>query len=566
MGDIEVSFDLGLILKWGKRLIFFGFLIAVLVFELSVTLNSPIAFGDEGFHVANARYMGTQIEYPLNTPLFGTELQQEKFSRPPLWNLIEASFYMIFGFHDVIVKFLLPFISFMTGLTIYVFLRKLYDENLGIIAAAIAVTIPSFVTYSIFFYTTVPYVFFFTIAFFCLLAAVKTGGRKFWLLAGIFSGIAILTNIAGAFLIIITALVGILSLIKNRKMATFRNVLKTYGVVIFLSLLLISPWVLRNVALYKTPGCDNIMNIIQGACPTPNQYQQQTDKEFTGRTSGGGTEESILNVGIVNYLRFAYGSSNSNNILNIIGFALVPFSFLAGMMYLAKRKDMSDILVMVAVIVFLVLSFFVGGLFEGRSEDTARYFLSAVPIIALAAGTFWANVKKEGHKFGNLLVFAVIVVILSLLFVGFAQKAAQLDNIKDFVPSFFQACDWVKNNLPEDANMLSLNTYPTRYNCERAAIWEIPDKADIILTNDLDLVKQRLHANGINYIFVQKFALSNEAFGQSYPVSFVDFLESNNRTFANVYENGPIYGTQEFSTCISTSGCDPGNIIYKVLD
>jgi hypothetical protein len=95
-------------------------------------------------------------------------------------------------------------------------------------------------------------------------------------------------------------------------------------------------------------------------------------------------------------------------------------------------------------------------------------------------------------------------------------------------------------------------------------VWETYYKADILLSNNITLVKNGLQQNGIDYIFVQKFALSNSALGQAYPVAFVDFLSRNNATFERVYENGPAFGTQEFVNCVGSGNCDPGNVIYRV--
>lgn len=560
MAEIEISFDLGKL----KKLIVIGFLVAVLALELNLTFSNPIAFGDEGFHVSTAKYVGTQVDYSEFTPYYGSAYNPERFNRPPLWNLIEASFYMLFGFNEAFVKFLVPFVSFMTGLAIYVFLRRLYSENLAIIAAVLAVTIPSFVTYSVLFYTTVPYVFFFSLAFLSMLTAVKTGSKKFWLLAGVFSGLSILANIAGVFMLILIVAMGIIQLIKTRSKSGLIEALKTYGVAFLIALLVMSPWLVRNFGVYYVPGCTDFNSIFTGNCQDLSKaYQAITTNQFAGRTEAGGTEESILSIGVTNYLQFAYGWFNSNQFLNAIGLIFIPFSFLAGIVVVARRKEFSDVMLIVSTIIFFLLLYQIGGFFSGRSEDTARYFLSAAPLIGIVGGMYWSSIRKEGHRLNGLVVLAVLILVLVLAFFSFYSKLAQMDNVKNFVPSFFEACDWVKQNVPKDANLLSLQTYPTRYNCDRAAVWEIPDKADILLSNNLTVVKERLAANGIGHIFVQKFSMSSTPLGQAWPTSFVDFLEQNNQTFKKIYENGPKYGTQDLTNCLN-SGCDAGNIVYEV--
>lgn len=563
MADVELSVNLDSMRRFLPRILVVGFLLVVLSYELSVTLNSPIAFGDEGFHVSTARYIGTNVDYSATTPLYGSTLNPESYNRPPLWNLIEGSFYYMFGFSDTIVKVLMPFISFVTSLAIFVFVRKLYSETAGVIATIVAASIPSFVTYSVLFYSTVPYVLFFTLGFFSLLMAMKSGGRKFWLLAGVFSGVSIMTNVAGMVLPALTVVMGAYHLARNPSRRGLLDALKTYGMVLALAGLIMLPFVVRNVELYYVPGCHSISGIVQGNCPSAGTYQQVTSNDFAGRTAGGGTEGSILATGVVNYLQFAYGFVSSDGLMNTVGFAFLPFSVLAGMVIIAGRREAHDVAMVAAFIIFMLVFYQYGGLVSGRAEDTARYFLSAVPMVAAAAAVFWSSLRKAG-RFAIPVLAAVIIVVAGLSFIDFYGKVAQMPAVKAFVPSFFQACDWIKQNTPADANLLSLQTYPTRYNCDRGAVWEIPDKADILLSNNLTLVRDRLAANGIGYVFVQKFALSTTPLGQAYPVSFVDFLEQNNQTFQNVYENGPAYGTQDFVNCANSGGCDPGNIVFKV--
>jgi 4-amino-4-deoxy-L-arabinose transferase-like glycosyltransferase len=523
--------------------------------QLQVTTTRPIAFGDEGFHVANARYIGENVEYPLTTPLFGSEIQPERFNRPPLWNLIEGSFYMMFGFSETIPQILHPLLALLTGIAVFTLTKRLYDENVAMIAAIIAVTIPSYVTYVVAFYTAIPYMFFFSIAFLCILNAIKNGGKKYWMLGGIFSGLAILTNIAGLFLVFFMIAFGLFRISRNFTAAGVKDSLKKYGGLIVVTMLIISPWIGRNVVEYYVPGCTNPQSIITGACTGEPYYQPV--HEFEARTQTGGSETGIVSFGLSNYVRFAYGFSDQNPLVNFIGLAFIPFVFIAGVVLMLKRRDSVDKAMIISLVILLLIFMQFGGLFSGRSEDTARYFLTAAPIIGIAAAGYVASIGKNVRK-GHVITIAAIIIVASLSITAAGQKIQTMSIVKTFSPMFFDACDWVKGNTPEDASMLSLHTYPTRYNCERAAVWEIPDKADIVLSNDLDLVRSRLEANGIGYVFIQKFSLSNEALGQSYPLSFVQFLEQNSETFVKVYENGP-----SLQQCVSQGGCD-GSIIYRL--
>ncbi len=539
-----------------KKWVLLSFLITVLFLELGVTLNSPIAFGDEGYHVTVARWMGTNIEYPQYTPLHGSALQPERFNRLPMWNLTEAAFYMLLGFNDLIIKFLMPFLSLMTGVLVYTFVKKIYSEDVALISSIITVSIPSFVTYSLVFYTTVPFVFFFSFALLSFLYLIKSSDRRFWILTGLFSGFAILTNVAGLFLPILFVLAGFFVTVKRRNLPAIIYSTRRYGTLVLIILVIISTWLIRNVVTYPNSGCSNIQQILFGSCPTEQSYT--STYSFAGRTAEVGTETGIIQMGLVPYIKFAYGFYSSDVYVNAIGVGFIPFTFLAGIFILLMRRNNFDLVLVSSVLIFFMLFYQVGGLFSGRAEDTARYFLNAVPLVAIVAGNYFGYVADLVSKYRNVVFVVAVLFVMFASFTSMAQKTETMKDVKRFSPTFFEICNWVKNTLPQDATLFSLHTYPTMYNCERKAVWETPDKADIVLSNNKTLVGQRLKENGINYIFVQKFSLSNTPYGQTYPISFVQFLENNNDSFEKVKE----WGTA-LDACISQGGCD-GGIIYRL--
>lgn len=554
MNESKITFDFGNLKRWT----ILAFLVIVLFSELQVTLQSPIAFGDEGFHVSISRLIGTEKIYPVYNPLQGTTLEGVGYSRPPLWNFIEASFYMLFGFSDLFIKFLMPLVSFLTGLVTYLMVKKIYSENVSLVAAALVVTIPSFVTYSVLFYTAVPFVFFATISLFSFMLSTKFHGRKYLVLTGLFTAMSILTNLAGFFIIAVIAIYALLELVKKLSFGNFVQLLKKYSILILLVGVFVSPWIIRNVVHYMVPGCGEITDILQGSCARPSYYQPS--KDFAGRSAQVGTDVGILKMGIIPYLQFAYGFTNSNQILGLIGISFIPFLFLAGLIILAKRRESQDILVLISVFVIFVMFYFVGGLsFSGRAEDIARYFLNAIPIIGIVAGVYVSSVIEFAKKYNKYLIVVILLAIFALSYLNLSQKTETMKSVKGFAPSFFDACSWIKTNTPKNASLLSLHTYPTLYNCDRRANWEIPDKADILLSNNITLVNERLKINGIDYIFVQKFSMSVIPYGQSYPVDFVRLLASNNNSFQKVYENGP-----PVESCIQAGGCD-GSVVYRVL-
>src|SRR5438309_998688 len=127
MSETEIVIEF----KHFRKYFFLAFLIIILAFELNVTFTSPIAFGDEGFHVALARWIGTNRIFPHDTPLLGSAIFHISFTRPVLWNFAEASFYMLFGSAEFAVKFATPLLAILTGLVIYIFGKELFSEYMA---------------------------------------------------------------------------------------------------------------------------------------------------------------------------------------------------------------------------------------------------------------------------------------------------------------------------------------------------------------------------------------------------------------------------------------------------
>ena len=138
------------------------------------------------------------------------------------------------------------------------------------------------------------------------------------------------------------------------------------------------------------------------------------------------------------------------------------------------------------------------------------------------------------------------------------MKADVMIQVKQFSPSFFEACDWIKGNVEKDARLgCVVWAGATIYNCQRHVGGGSPD---ITYSNDIDIVMDSLEMQNVTHIFIQKFSISytNEKLSEKYPISFIDFLEDNPTYFDKIFENGP-----SIDECKQAGGCD-GSFIYKV--
>lgn len=530
--EIEIKNPAVIILLVILSLVFF--------LEVRVTLNTPIAFGDEGFHTRMAQWIEKEKEYPVWIPFEGTEIYKENFARPPLWNFLEAGFFLIMGFHEIIVKVLTPFIAtFMTGLVVFILGKKIFNEEIAFIASIIMVTVPSFVTYSVLFYTDIFFTFVFTSFVLCIMLALKENEKKYWILSIIFASFSILTKTPGFVVLIIFGLVFLYELYKTKKI----KIIKKYIPVIIMMALICGPWVLRNINYYKTPVCAALFK--RDTCKQTFDYEVQTNRDWAGRTTPTGSEQSVIKMGIVNYMNFAYGSM-----------FFIPLFFLCGLYLILKERNIKNILLIIVLISFIPVL----AISTTRAEDTARYMLGILVGISFAAAIYLEKIYKFIKKYYKNLSFIVFILVIAFGFWGMNQKLKVMNSVKQFSPSFFEACDWIEQNTPEDALLFTVWGHRATYNCQRSiSIYgSLPDSKDIILSYNLDLVYPRLIEEGITHVFVQKFSIDQTPYGEKYPVEFVLLLENNPDHFKKVYENGPVS-----SQCFQ-GGCD-GNIVYEVI-
>lgn len=526
--------DFGDFLKRRYELvILLGFLLFALVSELQVTFTSPIAFGDEGFHTRMSQWMAEHKEYPVYNPIETTNLEQRGFTRPPLWELLESGIYSIFGFREFIVQFLTPFISVLTGLATYLLVKRIYNEKVGAIASIILVTFPAVVTYAVLFYVDTLLMLYFALFAFCLILGIKNEDKRYLILSGLFAALAFLTKIIGVFIFMILGMVVVYGFLKARH--DLRKLLRLYSLPLMLALILVFSFLARNLVYYNTPLCTSPLDTSHCDSST---YEPKYN--FSQVVEQAGTNIGFLKFGLVDYMLFAYGN------IWFVGITLI-----AGLFLLWKNSHTN---ILVGIMVFVMLILF-ARLFDARTEDVARWTLGWSPIIATIAAIYLSEIYSFMTKYNKYLGTAIIIIVIFIGYSSMTQKLEVMTSVKKFSPSFFEACDWVKENLPQDVLITTVWGHHTTYNCQRTVA---PNLADFQLSNDVDFILKVAKETGITHIFVQKFSLRNDPLQEGYTVNFVRLLEDNTNEFKKVYENGP-----NLQQCIQQGGCD-GNIIYEI--
>jgi len=516
-------------------LIFLGF---VLFIQLKVSFENPIVFGDEAFYARFAELIAENKDYPKWWPVHYTNMDKTGNSGNNLWILTIAGF-LLFGLGETAIRFLPPFITFLIGLATFILAKRMYNEKVGFIASVITVTIPAMVTYSVLVYTDVLATLFVLMSFLTFFLAEKEDKKVFWIASGIFGALAFLTKKTGFTAYIFLGLFLFYKIFKEKNLL---KVFKRYSLLIAVLILLPATHFLRNFYYYKTPVCDipYISNFFDtSGCSIhdfPNKY------DFEESIVREGTAKSMYEIGLMSYLNFAYGE---------IWF--VPFSLCCGFFVLFSfRKKTSDTLILLVLLVSLIVFYMYG---HGRAEDINRYTLTWAPYIALLSGMWFASVYEFIKKYQKYLALIVIIFVLFMSYQNLIIKSEVMASVKQFSPAFFEACDWVKENLPENVTLTLIWGHRAVYNCKRNAIGH---SADIYLSRDTNYTKEVARQTGITHIFVQKFSIGQTPLGERYGIESVRFFEEHPETFKKVFENGP-----PLEQCLQQGGCD-GNIIYEI--
>jgi 4-amino-4-deoxy-L-arabinose transferase-like glycosyltransferase len=559
MAETEITFEIKRPLTW----VLFGILLAVLASEFALAYYSPIAFGDEGLYIHLGRWMAQYKDYPATLPLFDTKLQQSGNFKAPFLMFIEGGIFMLFGFSEIIAKFLFPFIGFLTALGVFLLGKRIFSEKVAFFASILTVTASVFITYSVLFYVEIFSAFMFVIGGLLLILHANTKEKKYLILSAVFLAFGLLTKIPNYASLIFLVLMALYEILESRKITL--DIVNRYGLIFLIAIGIVSTFFIRNYILYGVPSCEMSFGMANKCSPSFNYTPVNV---LQGSADSGGTANSLLSFGILQYLDFSIGT---------VWF--LPLLFVCGLAAIFLKRERNYLLL--ALLLLSIVPVFYKTL-SSRVEETSRFTIGIIPIMGLVAGLYLEKLTDAVGRFHKYLPTIALISIILIAFMNFgigfpyegsnglsvfwavSGKLAGLVPVKAFVPSFFTVCDWVKANpdkVPKDAIMLSFQTTPTVYNCERDAMWNTPDLSDI-LSSDINVSLPRLQANGYTHIFVQMFSVATGNQGGSYPLSFVQMLQSNPQHFTLVYSVG-----DSVDTCAqklnSGQPCD-GGLIYAI--
>ena len=537
-------------------------LILLIIFSgyVLVTFTSPIAFGDEGYYSSMGKWIAENLIYPKYHPLWGTSVIMYPTTRPPIGHITSSAFYLLFG--EAGIKLMPPLFALLSALMLFILFKNFGKRFLGALTALILLLLPATVKYGVLNYPEVQMLFFITSGVYFFFIGNIRNNAKFFIVSGIMLGFAVLSDITSLFILPVFFFLALYQ----------RKLWKNTALLFLFLLLTISPWVARNLALYNSPCIQPFFSEQCGVVKLVEPEKQEVNIAL--KRPEVSTGMGIYKFGLVQYVRF--------------GFGVTGLLALIGIVFLIERKRDWKYAFFILWLIALVFANLYISKDNPRTEDMLRYSLFALPAIALAIGIVLEEIRKRFDVkylyiivpgivfsllvfFGKYLIAYIIAIgtafvlliskasennayqgiasaifVLLLYFIAFygVVEITNMHRVKQFSPGFIEACEWVRENLPENASYAAIYVHPAEYNCYRKfmPIQGLPDGVIIRLWAN-ETSYELLKKWKIDYIIVEGFTIVPDSMlhPESYPLSFVAFLEKS-PYFEKIFDNTQKYG------------------------
>ena len=435
--------------------------ITIIFFSIIVLFLASIyhVSGDGCWHISSAKFISNNLKIPFHEPLG----RDEPFWSPPLYHFTVAFIYFNFNsFSHTAANFAIKFVSPIFGILALIFsflvIKKLSNSKIAFYSIIFLSFFPIIIDYSVLSYVESMLLFFVVLSVYFMI-------NKKPVLSAISAGLAILTKYNGVF--ILPVLVYLVYRNFEKKESC-----KKSTVVIFISLLVASPWLIRNWILLGNPVWPFLNFIFKGielkSYSTANLHNLislglfiATYLGFFGVPDGNYNLLSSLNVPYINIFLAIW----------IIGTIIFVIPLIIGFF---KKKNHSKLLAIWIISYFILFLLYVANV----GFSVSRIILPAFPAIAVIWAFGLESLIKNKRK--------LIAVILTLIMIGFVfasfAKFSYASKSWDFYEQDFE---WARSNTPLNSVFVAEGQC-VPFNLERTSLYatsESLNKADYIWVN-----------------------------------------------------------------------------------
>ncbi len=355
---------------------------------------------------------------------------------PPGLSFLILPFLLIFSNVQIAGLILIGILSLLSIFLIYK-IGKLISPLVGIISSILLLTHYLWVFNSVCIMTEIPFAFFSICSIFLF---IKGFNKKIYFIPSlVFFAISSLIRYDGFLLVFPFAFF----LWKN-KLEIKQKIKKEFIIGLFLALIIIGAWFLRNWITFGNP------------------FYTDYSSEITTFSFS----QAFFFLGL--FFKTGY---------------VFPFLSLIGIYFLIKQKNQKINVFFIWFLIYILLHLF-------WSAKTIRFYVEILPLMCLLSSLGLIGISKiltkNKKKFFTILAILLIIVIAGQAFIFFSgsiNKESSIKTLNRYEP-IHQASGWANKNLPEEA------------------IYIVPDKA----VYNLYLNKKNIlyYNQGVNFIFTNK--------------------------------------------------------------
>lgn len=308
------------------------YLIILIIFIVSIInlRNLSLIDWDEGVFALQAKWFSSM----------GTEGKPFNFQTPPLFQILIALFFKLFGYKEWVLPLISIIFSVLTIYIIFLFYTRIYNETIALFGVLLFISTEYFLFFSKSGLSDATFLFFFFTALYFFYRAFENEKKSYFLLCGLFTLLACYTKYTGLILFLIYLILS-LTMVKKRSFSF-------YLFTIIIPVLLLLPYFIIFIKIVSIKGIFSRHSKLLG----------------------------------INHLKFLY---------YLLRFA--PLIFISALFYRIKEKN--DYFVLATILTFFIIL--------GFYYPYLRLAYPLIPFLALFSASFIYRFKKvRTYLFGTI--------------------------------------------------------------------------------------------------------------------------------------------------------------------
>jgi len=431
---------------------------------------------------------------------------------------VEMLFTLGMLLRDSILAKLIHFaLGVLSLLTAYSLGRKYMGGRVGLLAAAVFYTISVVGWSSTTAYIDLGTTFFTTLEIFALVNWWRSGNDRWLAVAAIMCGLAMGTKYLGVFSLVML-IIGILlkSPLSRFRSAGKRDLLtvsRTIFICAFVSILMISPWLIRNYVFTKNPVYPFFNNIFKSPLMPPVNPTFDRDQFGMG--------DNVLTKYILSPWNVTFHGDKYRGVIGPIFLAFLPF-----LAVVKIDKVLGYLLLLCGVFYILWLASF----------PIIRYLMPILPCLSIIVGYIVHNMVSWDNRGNAVLSAEVMGVTAAMLFLNLPffhplwqegwspgiirhvpyQVVLGTESREHYLSrhiSSYEVFRYANRHLPPDAKMLCFNE-EFRYLCDRTLVPVFSFEArDIVASRDGSELLKYLKELGVTHFLINWAAVGDSQRG-----------------------------------------------------